>query len=251
MTQEKLKMRVFTVIILLLTLVSTCFGQETEKFAKKIAGNMCNCLGNVDEYKDLKPKLDSCYDKKINEAAIQANSEEIKIIGNINEFNKVKQSLEVLIKTNCGVVKKLVEKEVKTTSTENPYPTNFTSREYKKAKKNLDLWNEEIIAFDGEIVEVNYPSPNKPYLKVRMDDGQTIWIGSMVNSPYDMVGNAVRFLGYFTLTSKDDISKSYHDLGFHILAFGEIDQKTKQLAMLPGSELQIKQWGLGQVPKRK
>jgi hypothetical protein len=244
-------MRIITTIILLLTLVGSCFGQETEKFAKKIADNMCNCLGNIDKYKDLKPKLDSCYDKKINEAAIQATSEEIKIIGNINEFNKVKQSLEELIKTNCEAVKKLVEKELNTTSTENPYPTNFTSHECKKAKKNLDQWNGEIVAFDGEIVEVNYPSPNKPYLKVRMEGGQTIWIGSMVNSQYDKVGNTVRFLGYFTLTSKDDISKSYHDFGFHILVFGEIDHKTKQLAMLPGSELQIKQWGLGQIPKGK
>ena len=210
---------------------------------------MCGCIGKIDKYQNLKPKLDSCYDKEINEAAIHATNEEVKIIGSISEFNKVKQSLGTLIKTNCEAVRNLIEKEVQPTSS-NPYPTNFSSEEYKKAKKNLKNWNGKIVAFDGEVLEVQYPFPNKPYLKVKMGN-ETLWVGSMVNSQYDKVGAAIRFLGYFSLTSEDDFSKSYHKLGCHILAFGEIDHNSKQLAMLPGSEIQIKEWGQGQIPRGK
>lgn len=245
-------MKTVVTIVLLTATVNTCLGQETDKFAKKIADNMCDCIGNVDKYKNLKHKLDSCYDKTMNEAVIHASSEEIKIIGNTAEFSKVKQSLEGLIKTNCKTVRQLIETEIQPSSAvDSPYPTNFTSEDYKRARKYPEQWDGKIVAFDGEIVEANYPSPNKPYLKVKLDGGHIIWIGSMVNSQFDKVGNKIRFLGYFTLTSKDDISKTYHDNGFHVLAFGEIDHKTKQLAMLPGSELQIKEWAVGQIPKGK
>jgi hypothetical protein len=221
-------MKTVGTIVLLMATIHTCFGQETDKFAKKIADNMCDCIGNIDRYKNLKHKLDSCDDKKMNEAVIHASIEEIKIIGNSTEFNKVKQSLEGLIKTNCKSVRQLVETEIQPSSAvDSPYPTNFTSEDYKRARKRPEQWHGKIIAFDGEIVEANYPSLNKPYLKVKLDGGHIIWIGSMVNSQYDKVGSKIRFLGYFTLTSKDDISKTYHDNGYHVLAFGEIDHKTK------------------------
>lgn len=237
----------------LFLLIVTCdsLAQETEKFAKKIADNMCTCLSEVDKYELLKSKLDSCYDKEINQAAINATPEEIKIIGSITEFNKVKSSLEGLIKSNCDVVRQLVEKHVQASRSAKAFPTNFDSKEYKQARKRPEEWNGKIVALDGEILEVKYPLPNKPYLKVRMGDGQVIWIGSMVSSSYDKVGNHVRFLGYFSVTSKDDFSGTYHDFGFHIVAFGEIDHRTKQLAMLPGSESQIKEWSAGQIPKGK
>jgi len=47
----------------------------------------------------------------------------------------------------------------------------------------------------------------------------------MVNSQYDKVGNYIRFLGYYSLIGENEIE--YNKLGFHILAFGEIDLKTK------------------------
>lgn len=209
---------------------------------------MCACLSTVDTYEQLRSRLDSCYTKEINQAAINATPEEIEIIGNVTEFNKVKNSLEGLIKSNCEVVKQLIEKEVQSTQ-ENAFPTNFNSKEYRQARKRPEEWNGKIVALDGEILDVKYPAPNKPYLKVRMGDGQVIWIGSMVNSQYDKVGNSVRFLGYFSVTSKDDFAGNYHDLGFHILAFGEIDLRTKQLAIMPGTDSQIREWSAGRIQK--
>jgi len=238
-----------TTIILFLTLITSSYGQDTEKFAKKITNKMCECIGKVEKYENLKSKLDSCYDKAINDAAIHATPEEIKIIGNTEDFNNVKYRIGKLIKTDCENVKNVVVKEAQPSTNENPYPINFTPKDFKKAKKKPNSYNGKIIAFDGKIVEVKSLGENKPYLKVELENGQLIWVGSMVNSKYDKVGNSIRFLGYFSLIGKDEIE--YNKLGFHILAFGEIDLKTKQLAFMPGSETQIKEWGKGQIPKGK
>jgi hypothetical protein len=239
--------KVLTIFFSLIA-ISSSYAQDTDKFAKKVVDQMCDCIGIIKNYEDLKPKMDECYDKAINEAAIHANSDEIKIIADTEEFNKVKGRIARLIKTDCGVVKALVLKEAQPTSTGNPYPTNFDSKDFKQAEKKPEKWNGKIVAFDGEIKEVKYLSPNKPYLKVKMDGGKIIWVGSMVNSQYDEVGNRLRFLGYFAQTPKGDTP---NDMGFHVLAFGEIDLKSKQLAMMPGSELQIKEWGGGQISEGK
>lgn len=241
--------KTITTIFLILTLIGNSFGQDTEKFARKITEKMCECIGSVEKYEDLKAKLDSCYDKAINDAAIHATPEEIKIIGNTEDFNKVKYQIGKLIKTDCESVKKVVALEAEPSTNENPYPINFTSKDFKKAKKNPDSYNGKIIAFDGRILEVKSLGQNKPYLRVEVENGQIIWVGSMVNSQYDKVGNSIRFLGYFSLVKKGEIE--YNNSGFHILAFGEIDLKTKQLAFMPGSESQIKEWGQGKIPKGK
>ncbi len=238
-----------TTIILFITLIASSYGQDTEKFAKKITDKMCDCIGKVEKYDNLKSKLDSCYDKAINDAVIHATSEEIKIIGNTEDFNKVKYRIGKLIKTDCETVKNIVVEEAQPSTNENPYPINFTAKDFKKAKKKPDSYNGKIIAFDGKIIEVKSLGENKPYLKVELENGQLIWVGSMVNSQYDKVGNSIRFLGYYSLIGENEIE--YNKLGFHILAFGEIDLKTKQLAFMPGSESQIKEWGKGQIPKGK
>tara|TARA_B100000809_G_scaffold262401_1_gene313295 strand:- start:905 stop:1636 length:732 start_codon:yes stop_codon:yes gene_type:complete len=238
-----------TTITLILSLIGNSYSQNTEVFAKKITEKMCNCIGNVEKYESLKPKLDSCYDKSINDAAIHATSEEIKIIGNLEDFNKVKYLIGKFIKTDCEAVKSVVIEEAKPSTNDNPYPTNFTTKDLKKAVKKPNSYNGKIIAFDGKIIKVNSLGENKPYLKVELENGQSIWVGSMVNSQYDKVGNSIRFLGYYSLVEKNEIE--FNKSGFHILTFGEVDFKTKQLAFMPGSESQIKEWGKGQIPKGK
>lgn len=242
-------MRAITTIILLLIFIGNVFGQNNEKFAKKITEKMCDCIGIVDKYDNLKAKLDSCYDLALNDVVIHATPEEIKIIGNTEEFNEVKNRIGKLIKVDCDAVKNVVIKESQPSTNKNIYPINFTTKDFKKAKRNLDSYNGKIIAFDGKILEVKSLGQNKPYLKVELENGKTIWVGSMVNSQFDKVGNSIRFLGYFLIVKKGEIE--FNNSGFHILAFGEIDMKTKQLAFMPGSESQIKEWGQGQIPNGK
>ena len=71
----------------------------------------------------------------------------------------------------------------------------------------------------------------------------------MVKSGYEIKDNIIRVLGYVSEVGKDKFAKKYNKTKFHILAFCVIDMKTKQIAMLPGSELQIKEWMNGKVPK--
>ena len=239
-------MKVPLLLFILLTVITSSFSQGTEKFAKKVADNMCRCMGAINNLESLKQKLDSCYAKTINDAASHANSEELKIISNTDDFNKVKQSIGLLIQSDCESVKKLTQQQTKPAAATKPYPINFDNNEFQKAKQNPAAFNGKIVAFDGEIVEVKYLSRSKPYLKVKINN-QFIWVGSMINSSYDKVGNVVRFIGYFSLTDKS----SDEDLGFHILAFGEIDHKTKTLAFAPGFETQINEWEAGQVPEGK
>jgi len=242
-------MRATNTIILILIFIGNSFGQSTEKFAIKITKKMCDCIGIVDNYENLKAKLDSCYDIAINYAAIHASPEEIQIIGNTKEFNEVKNQIAKLIKVDCEAVKNVVIKEAQPSTNENSYPINFTTKDFNKAKRNPESFNGKIIAFNGRILEVKSLGQNKPYLKVELENGQIIWVGSMVNSQFDKVGNSIRFLGYFSLIKKGEIE--FNNSGFHILAFGEIDLATKQLAFMPGSESQIKEWGQGLIPKGK
>jgi hypothetical protein len=58
----------------------------------------------------------------------------------------------------------------------------------------------------------------------------------------------LRILGYFTQTKDDTITAKYNPHTYHVLAFGIINVETKQLAMVSGSEKQIKQWVEGTVP---
>jgi hypothetical protein len=236
-------------IFLILILTGNSYGQDIDKLAKKITHKMCDCIGNVEKYEELKPQLDSCYDKAINDVVIHATQEEIKIIGNTEDFNKVKYLIGKLIKTDCKAVLNLVIKEAGPSISDNPYPVNFTAKDFKKAKRKPDAYKGKIVAFEGKIIEVKSLGKNKPYLKVELEDGQTVWVGSMVNSSYDKVGNTIRFLGYFLPVERNEIE--YNKMGFHILVFGEIDLKTKQLAFMPGSESQIREWGKGQVPEGK
>ena len=190
-------MRTITTTILILICIGNTLGQNNEKLAKKITKKMCDCIGFIDKYENLNAKLDSCYDLALNDIIMNATPKEIQIIGNTEEFNEVKNRIGKLIKVDCDAVKNVIIQEVQSSINESSYPTNFTTKELKEAKRNLDSYDGKIIAFDGKIVEVKSLGENKPYLKVELENGETVWIGSMVNSQFDKVGNSIRFLGYF------------------------------------------------------
>jgi hypothetical protein len=54
-------------ILLLLTFISTqIFGQQLDSIQARFANRVCNCIGEITEYKDLKPKIDRCYKDTFN-----------------------------------------------------------------------------------------------------------------------------------------------------------------------------------------
>jgi hypothetical protein len=58
-------------------------------------------------------------------------------------------------------------------------------------------------------------------------------------------------LGYVSKVEDDEIAKKYNQTAYHVLVFCVIELDSKQIAMLPGSELQVKEWISGRVPKAK
>ena len=70
-----------------------------------------------------------------------------------------------------------------------------------------------------------------------------------MKSGYEVESNIIRILGYVAEVEDDEFAEKHNRSGYHILALFIIDMKTKQMAMVPGSELQIKEWMNGKMPK--
>ncbi len=150
---------------------------------------------------------------------------------------------------NLGLAVLLIICLKTTVNAQTPCPLNFYDRTLDSAKVDLEKWDGEIIACDVEVVEVQKGYLEKPYFKVRLENGGEFWVGSLVKSGYEIKGAKLRLLGYFAKIQKDDIASKFNKDSFHILAFAIIDLATKQLAMLPGANLQIKEWLSGSIPK--
>jgi hypothetical protein len=134
------------------------------------------------------------------------------------------------------------------TKAQNACPVNFGDKQLETVKPDIKKWNGEIVACDVEVMQVEKGYIDKPYYKVKLEDGGQFWVGGLVTSGYEKTGAKLRLLGYFSKVEKDDIGNKYNKDGFHILAFVVIDLATKQMAMLPGSDKQVKEWMNGTVP---
>ncbi|NOU46148.1 MAG: hypothetical protein HOO86_03695 [Bacteroidales bacterium] len=131
---------------------------------------------------------------------------------------------------------------------QNACPVNFGDKQLESAKRDIKNWNGKIIACDVEVIQVEKGYVDKPYYKVKLEDGGQFWVGSLVTSGYEKTGAKLRLLGYLSLFEKDDIGNKFNKDGFHILAFVVIDLATKKMAMHPGTEKQVEEWINGIVP---
>ena len=224
--------------------------QTVENLQAKITEKICACVGEIDDYQLLKPLLDKCYDDAINSLFNSAVKTEVKILINADSLRLINQNIEANLKVHCPAVRTVVQQYILASPGAASCPTNFNSQQFKQAKKRLKSWNGRIVAFDAEVLEVHQLGPGRPYVKVKLGDEQILWVGSMANSGFEMVGNHLRFLGYFALKETGPQEK-FHQNEFHVLAFGVIDLVSKKLAMFPGSEEQIKEWVAGKVPKAR
>lgn len=241
-------MKKITTIIL--TLVSiTSFAQNIETITEKISDKICECISeNLKEYSEIKPEFNRCYDKEFNFIFNIIDSTEHKILVQNGALDKVKNGIIPKLNERCKKIRKLIQTDIEN-STEseknNPCPTNFEGKDLKKIKK----LNGEIIAFNGLVTEVHSAHNDKPYYQVKLEGGKTIWVASLVNSGYEKEGRILRLLGYVSEVGNDEVAKKYNDSDFHILAFCVIEMNSKQMAMMPGSEIQVKEWMNGTIPK--
>jgi hypothetical protein len=235
---------------LILTLISlTSFSQSIEKITEKISDKICECMSeNLKEYSEIKPEFNRCYDKEFNFIFNIVDSIEHKILIQNGALEKVKNGIIPTLNEKCEKIRKLIKSDLESStesSTKNPCPTNFESKDLKEIKKQ----NGEIVAFNGLVTKVHTAHNDKPYYQVKLEGGKTIWIASLVKSGFEKEGKILRLLGYISEVENDEIAKKYNDSDYHILAFCVIELENKQIAMMPGSELQVKEWMNGTIPK--
>ncbi|WP_431157806.1 hypothetical protein [Winogradskyella poriferorum] len=241
-------MKIITTVVLILISL-TSFSQNIESITQKVSNKICECIkDDIKSYEEIKPEINRCYDKEFNQIFSLVNSTEQKSLVEKGALEKIKNGIIPTLNENCEKIRSLIQTEAEKSTkptTKNPCPTNFEGKDLKKIKK-LDG---EIIAFNALVTKVYSAHKDKPYYQVKLEGGSSLWIASLVNSGYEKEGKILRLLGYVSEVGNDKIAKKYNNLDYHILAFCVIDMESKQMAMLPGSELQIKEWMNGTIPK--
>jgi hypothetical protein len=247
---EITKMKKISTLILVFNCL-TSFSQNIETITEKISDKICDCIkDDLSSYSEIKPEFNRCYDKEFNQIFSVVDSTEQKILIQKGALDKIKNGIIPTLNENCEKVRAIIQTELDNSvepaanNTSDPCPINFKGKDLKKIKKR----NGEIVAFNGLVTQVYKAHNDKPYYEVKLEGGNTIWIASLVKSGYEVKDNIIRVLGYVGEVGNDEFAKIYNKTDFHILAFCVIDMKTKQMAMLPGSELQIKEWMNGKIP---
>jgi len=238
---------------LILTLISlTSFSQSIETITEKISDKICDCIKyDISSYSEIKPEFNRCYDKEFNQIFDLVNTAEHKILLQNGALDNVKSGIILTLNSNCEKITNLIQTEIENSvepaanNNKVPCPTNFEGKDLKKIKQ-LDG---EIIAFNGLVTEVHKAHNDKPYYQVKLEGGNTIWVASLVKSGYEKEGKILRLLGYVSKVENDKIAEKYNKTAYHILVLCVIDMESKQMAMIPGSEIQIKEWMSGSIPK--
>jgi len=241
-----------TVTIFLVFISLTGYSQSIESITEKVSDSICDCINDsIESYSEIKPEFNRCYDEVFNQIFSLVDSSEQKILLQQGALEEIKNGIIPTLNTRCEKIKSLIQTEVENSvehadsSNSNPCPTNFSGNDLK----NIEQLNGEIIAFNGLVTEVHSAHNDKPYYQVKLEGGNTIWIASLVNSEYEEQGKILRLLGYVSEVGNDKIAKKHNKTEYHILVFCVIDMDSKQIAMMPGSELQVKDWMNGVIPK--
>ncbi len=239
---------------LILTFISLSgSSQSIQTITDKLSDKICDCIkDSIKSYSEIKPEFNRCYDKEFNQIFNLVNADEHKILVQQGSLEKVKNEIIPTLDSRCVKIKRIIQSDLNNsiestaTKSSNPCPTNFAGK-YLKDIKNLDG---EIIAFNALVTKVYFAHNDKPYYEVKLEGGNTIWIGSLLKSGYEKEGKILRILGYVSQVGNDEYAKKYNRTEYHILAFCVIDMESKQMSMLPGSELQIKEWMNGKIPSK-
>lgn len=128
-------------------------------------------------------------------------------------------------------------------------PSNFDGKSLVAIKDKIKKHQGETVAFDAEVVEVKQGYNDIPYFKVTLDNGEMLWISSMVSDKYVKPKVKLRLLGYIDLVQKDDaIANKYNHSGFQVRVFAMLDHTTKQMQISNAFENEVKQWVAGSIP---
>ncbi len=224
------------------------YSQTVDSLIVKLSNKICIEIGEIEQYSDFSDKFDACYDKAMRGLVADRNLGEIRLIANKDSLSKINNNIIPYMMDNCEMLKLVISKEL-----EKPddgvvsFPTDFNEKKLKKAKKHPDRWNGKIVAFEAKIIEVYSKQDEMPIYKVRIGE-QFLIVSSAVRSGFEEKGSHIRTFGYLLTESINEMTKS-EEITF--LAIAVLDLRTEQLAYVPGSIMQVKQWINGQIPTAK
>lgn len=163
----------------------------------------------------------------------------------INEMNKLKSGLFIGWLFFAGIAIGYSQKPVP------GCPRNFDGKAFAKIKKEIKKHDGDTVAFDVEVLKTAFGYNDKPYFQGKMDNGETLWVSSMVSNSDATVGKKLRVLGYLDIVNADDeIGKKYNKGGIQVLAFAILDTETKQLHFSDAFEKEALSWKSGGfIPK--
>lgn len=173
-------------------------------------------MGHIDNYDQLKPSIDKCYDSTMNFIFNGATPEEIKFYTGNGNLKVVAQKVGYYLKSTCPDVIRVINEYVKPKTNENNYPTNFDQNNLKEVKNNLNSWSKRTVAFNAEIVKI-----------IR-----------------------TRFVGWFIPTDKS-FNEEFNSDGYLVVSYGSVDLASNKLSMYPNSEILIHEWANGKVPETR
>jgi len=155
--------------------------------------------------------------------------------------------MQYYLETSCPEVIRVIQDYVTPTDTTNSFPVNFNGQLLLAAAKDTGAWFGKTISFNGEIIKIDSTVPNKKFLKVKLDNGQTIWVGDMAAGLFSTVGNEIRFMGYFVASDSTAKNKEFNEQDYLVISFASVELSSKKVAMYPGSEKQIRDWANGMI----
>jgi len=129
-------------------------------------------------------------------------------------------------------------------------PRNFDSKKFAVVQKDAAKHKGETVAFDAEVVSIEKGYNDKPYFQACFENGDTVWIASMITGNYVTVGRKLRLLGYIDPVAADDeIGQRYNKGGLQVRVFAILDLESKSLQMSDAFNREAKDWLEGIMPK--
>lgn len=130
-------------------------------------------------------------------------------------------------------------------------PRNLDGNSFIKLKNTIQKHKGDTVAFDAEVVAIEKGFNDKPYFKVKFDNGQTVWVSSMIVGNYVTPLRKLRLLGYIDeVASDDEIGRQFNPDGIQVLAFAILDLESKNLQMADAFNQEAKEWLSGRIPKK-
>ena len=136
-----------------------------------------------------------------------------------------------------------------------PFPTNATGKTVRKFDsldriKALTNFEGKFYAGDVKIVRVEKAYQGKPYFVAEFEDGEQLWIASLLKTNFVQPGRIVRILGSLsTVKEADNLSKKYNNKSYHLLLFALLDWETKKIVSFEGGIRQAEIWRDGKIPE--